>query len=108
MCVAGKEAQESNDPDSDEQKRFRAFLFIFATSFLHELGHVFVTFLGLGDVDTPPHVDAHAGGSSQGDIGEAGSFLEEEIFGGVMSVMRNPDKGNDQVFIRACLMEHIS
>lgn len=97
MCIAGKEAERSNDPDSHEQKRFRAFLFIFATTFLHELGHVFVTFFGLSDLNTPPHIQAKAVVSSKSTLGEAGLYLEEEIFGGVIAVMRNPDEGNDQV-----------
>ena len=98
MCIAGKEAEIFSEPDSDEQKRFRTFLYIFATTILHELGHVFVIFIGRGATGTPPYIDAKIGDRRDSTLGEAGFYLEEEVFGGIMSVMRNPNEGNDQVY----------
>ena len=92
MCVAGTRAESSNDRDSHEQKRYRSFLFQFATLFMHELGHMFVTFLGLGEKGTPPPMKGDLRGTGK----EAGAHLETIIFGGVLFPMYNPDEGEDQ------------
>ena len=106
MCVAGTRAESSTDRDSHEQQRFRAFLFSFATSLMHELGHVFVTFLGSGKKGSPPPVYAQASDRSEGTKGEAGAYLENKVFGGVVTAMYNPAEGEDQVCsYRPALME---
>ena len=97
MLIAGVNAEATEDPNSDERKRFRVFLFILAKSFLHELGHMFVTFLGKGDTDTPPRMNAQQVGSPQNTRGEAGRYLEDLVFGGLVKVMRNPAEDDSQV-----------
>lgn len=64
---------------------------------MHEIGHMFVTFLGRGKTLTPPRMYAPVAGSSQGTRGEAGQFLEYLIFGGHVTVLRNPAEGKGQV-----------
>lgn len=93
MCIAGKRAEGFEDPNSDEAKQFRVFLFALAKTFVHELAHVFVTFLGRGKTDTPPDVHILLDATT----GEAGWYLEKLIFGGVISVYRNDAEYKEQV-----------
>lgn len=97
MCIAGESAERTEDPRSDERKRFRVFLFIFAKSILHELGHMFVTFLGRGSTGTPLGMNVQLVDRPQSTEGEAGRYLENLVFGGFVSVLRNPAEGDNQV-----------
>ena len=97
MCIAAKVAQESNDIDGDAHRRFRTFTFVFANTFLHELGHLFVTFLNQGHTVTPPHIQACVMGVFIGDRGEAGPRLEQLIFGGIVDYLRGSAKDDRQV-----------
>ena len=58
---------------------------------VHELGHIYVTFLSMGETNTP---DGIGGYTSKG---EAGSHLEILIFGGVVVALRNPAENDEQV-----------
>ena len=53
MCTAAKNAKGTN-PSSRKHKYYRLFVFLIATTLFHELGYIFIIFLSLGDVDTPP------------------------------------------------------
>ncbi len=64
---------------------------------VHELGHIYLTFLSMGGTHTPDSIGSLSGGTSQDSKAEAGSHLECLIFGGVMMPMRNPAEGNEQV-----------
>lgn len=97
MCISGFIAEKSNDPNSADSKRFRIFLFIFAKTLLHEVAHMFITYLGLGKRGTPPHMYAPGAVSSTGKQGEAGRYLEYVLLGGRVSVMRDPAEGKGQV-----------
>ena len=104
MVAAGNRAEKSEDKDSLWPKRFRVYLFALAKSFLHEVGHVFITFLGTGRFKTPPRMDDLTGSkarNSQLERGEAGRKLESLVFGGRVYVLRNPEEDEDQV--RPCL-----
>lgn len=107
MCGTGVAAEGSVNPDSDEQQRFRVYLFTFAKSMLHEIGHMFVTFLTHGETTTPPHISGKVAGY-EGKRGEAGERLENLIFGGRVVVMAKPDDREDLVcFYLPALMENI-
>ena len=97
MCRAGVRAVTSGDPNSKESKRFQTFLFALAKSIYHELGHMFITFLGGGVVNTPPHITVYKSGELQRDIGEAGRFVEDRLFGGLIITFKDKEDDNDQV-----------
>ncbi len=63
-----------------------------ANNFFHEMGHVFVTWLSEGQMDTPPLINALAlGPLDLENIGEAGRALEQYTFGGQVFYYRDPE-----------------
>ncbi len=109
MCHAAKMAQEVNLEYSPQTKRFRGFMFLFANVFMHELGHLFTTFLYKGRRNTPTYIYGAMMGVSEGSHsyggsrnyghprvaseparGEAGRKLEELLFGGLTCFYRQP------------------
>lgn len=98
MCIAGRNAEEANDPNSDAPKRFRTFLFECAITMLHELAHVYVTFLRLDEMNTPPHISSSIKANKSPDISEAGWWLGELVLGGRMIVLRNTEEDEHKVF----------
>ncbi|CAD6593632.1 MAG: hypothetical protein ASARMPREDX12_007361 [Alectoria sarmentosa] len=91
MCLAGRMA--AREPwNSKEKQRYRTFVCKLALTFVHELGHLFVQYLGRGKVDTPPSLSR----TGKGHIGEAGARLEVEMFGGCVVSTRNTDEDDDQ------------
>ena len=114
MVVAGNRAEKSEDKHSLYPRRFRVYLFALAKSLLHEVTHVFITFLGAGRFNTPPNMNYPTGSmasNSQLERGEAGRNLESLVFGGRIYIFRNPEEDEDQV--RPCLpvyrkVEHMS
>lgn len=97
MVAAGIRAAQTNNPNDYENKRFRTFIFMFANTFLHEIGHVLVTFLTKGRTWTPPRITAQVGGYSGDFHGEAGRNLETIIFGGTMEYYLDPADDESQV-----------
>lgn len=106
MCQAGEAAEKCKNQDSVAAKRYRAFLFLFSLKLLHELAHVFVTYLTFGAANTPPDIDStkkpgnkpvqYTQENPKTD-GEAGRYLEDLIFGGTIVTMCNPHEGEEQV-----------
>lgn len=90
LCAAGREAKRFSDRNSEMHQRYRRFLVIHACTMVHELGHIYVTFLSMGETNTP---DGIGGYTSKG---EAGSHLEILIFGGVVVALRNPAENDEQ------------
>lgn len=97
MCRAGVRAVTSGDPNSKDSKRFQTFMFSLAKSFYHELGHMFVTFLGGGVVNTPPHIMVYRSGEPLRAIGEAGRFVEDLLLGGLTNIFKDKEDDDDQV-----------
>lgn len=97
MLAAMIRAEQTNDPNDYEHKRFRTFNFIFANTFLHEIGHVFVNFLTKGRTGTPRRLRAEVAGYSAEDRGEAGRHLETIIFGGTLEYFRDHADDESQV-----------
>lgn len=97
MVVAMTRAEQTNDQNDYEHRRFRTFNFIFANTFLHEIGHVFVTFLTKGQMGTPRRLRAEISGYSGQDRGEAGRCLETIILGGTLEYYRDRADDNSQV-----------
>ena len=65
---------------------------------LHELAHIFITFLTHGEANTPPRISGQVAGSSERTTsGEAGDYLEDAVFGGRVTLKRNPTEGEGQV-----------
>ena len=96
MCAAAKNAKGTN-PNSKEHKYYRLFVFLIATTLFHELGHIFITFLSLGDADTPPeHVPELAGIHARTEP-ESGNILEGKVFGGSVVHGRDPKSDDTQV-----------
>lgn len=78
--------------------KFRTLQFIFVNMFLHEIGgHLFMTYLTKGRVNTPPHIRAGMSGYSGHNEGESGRHLEVLFFRGNIEIYRDSTQGNDQV-----------
>lgn len=92
MCRAGVRAESFKNPETDDSRRFRTFLFQLAKTLQHELTHVFVTYIDHGRSLTPgrflPPLDD---GDTEKYKGEAGKWMEYELFGGTLLYMRDPD-----------------
>ena len=99
MCQAGVAAESSAEKDSTEQLRFRRFLFIYTTVIMHELTHLFVTFLCWGQVNTPPHLRSEVGTGSSDKKGESGHAFAELLFNGEITVTREETEDENQVSI---------
>lgn len=101
MCKAGVRAETHKDPELVDSARFKSHLFATANTLFHELTHVFVTFLGQGRTETPPEfLPRRDAQSSQHSAGAAGEWLEENVFGGQVVIMRDPNvtgENKDQV-----------
>ena len=93
---------DTNKPDLYSTD-YRAFLFMFANTILHEIGHIFLTFLTGGTKNTPPFMK----NKGKGDIGppvdktrgESGHQLEQLVFGGTMSYPRDPFSGTPDKWV---------
>lgn len=66
-------------------------------TYVHELAHVFVTFLGQGKIHTPPDVGAKKNFEPVMGEPEAGRYVEKAVFGGLISPMRDPAEDDSQV-----------
>ena len=109
MCEMGVKWQSLANGDSAEGKQFRTYLFTFFKTNVHELAHVFVTFLGHGRIETPPNVAPKVDKKSTEEKGkekatqdtttkgEAGRWLEERLFGGLVLAFRPTGESVDQV-----------
>lgn len=77
---------------SAEGNDYPDFLFQTACTLVHEMGHVFITYLSRGRAMTPPETRAHLVGSSEAPMdeapAEAGLTLESWIFGSRMIWVR--------------------
>ena len=76
-------------------EEYGRFIFHSATILVHEISHVFFTYLSQGEGLTPPVITAKLGtvdpiGSSGTIEGEAGLDLESWIFGGRLYHSRDP------------------
>ena len=91
-------AAASTGPDSAESQRYRRFVFFTATVLVHEVGHIFVTYLNQGKFATPPKVSGNMYESS-----EAGGHLECILFGGRVVGLRNRGEDGQQVCPRYVL-----
>lgn len=80
--MAFDQTEQTDDPLDINNQRFRTFVFMFAHVFLHELGHMLVTFLTRGEAATPPRIRAKVRGYSDKYKGEAGRNLELILYGG--------------------------
>ena len=103
MCTAAKKAKECNDPNSKENQQYRLFIFLFAITLFHELGHLFITFLSMGKNDTPPELRPELDGIYHRPKPEAGNFLEGLVFGGSVIHARDDCYDESQV----CLYIHL-
>ena len=105
MTTAGLLAEKSPYKNSKEQKRFHTFQFAFATTIAHEITHLFGTFLGLGKVHTPPREGTKEAKETAKDkepaeddaSREGGQYMEEAVFGGRVTIMKDPSDDDDQV-----------
>ena len=76
MCAAATKAKISDDPNSKEHEDYRIFISLFTITFFHDLGHVFITFLSLGEQPTPNELTPNLSGIHKRTEGEAGNSLE--------------------------------
>ena len=97
MARAGVRAVSSGDPNSKDSKRFQTFVFTLAKSIYHELGHLFVTFLGGGAIDTPPHIKVPESGAPPNPYGESGQVVEKGLWGGLIYLFKDGKDDDDQV-----------
>lgn len=109
MCKAGVVAENSGKPDSQETKDFQTHMVAFAITIMHELTHMYGTFLGGGKMTTPPEARAFepdadpTKGDNRDDVltkgkrAEAGQFMEKVVLGGLVSVFEDPDNKENRV-----------
>ena len=91
MLAAADKAK--NSESSDDRSDLTLYLFFFATTILHEIGHVFVTYLSEGKEDTPIDVGTRdISTEGEEERGEAGFNLEHRIFGGRLLWARHPGR----------------
>ena len=57
MAAAAGQANASGDPDSTVKQEYRNFLFTFTNVLLHEMAHVFITYLTQGKDGTPDNMN---------------------------------------------------
>ena len=97
MLAAAMCANSSEDEDDLDQQDHRAFLFMFANCLLHEISHVFFTYLGKGTEHTPPIMKANmtdtVDDTEDKTMGESGRKLELLVFGGAMDILRDAKAG---------------
>ena len=91
MVKAAKKAKRATN--DAERKNHQAFLFMEANSLLHEIGHVFITYLSRGRQNTPATMKAQMSWEKYPNEGEAGRKLEDIIFGGTIDYVVDPDTG---------------
>lgn len=91
----------------NKEQRFRDFQFLFATTFLHEVGaHYLITWLGGGRVNTPPSLTYLSYNAIDPKMGESGRLLESWLFGGSTEYYYDPQQDRNQVSNEAS-EEHI-
>ena len=89
MVAAAARLDPRRGEDYLGTQAYRDFLFTISSYLLHEVSHVFVTYLTKGKEDTPISIIAHViGCSPEGGLGESGWMMEEQIFGGAVTPMR--------------------
>ncbi|KAI0411013.1 hypothetical protein F5X98DRAFT_384503 [Xylaria grammica] len=71
----------------DLLEKWQHFLFIFACATLHQLAHLFTSYLSLGQSSFPPL------GSNEAVIG--GCWLEERLYGGFLGIYADADQVGD-------------
>ena len=93
MVKAAKEAKQAKEDferehhETDfEREHHETFLFKHARVLLHELGHMFITYLSRGRErdSTPPTMNAPTHFEPSMERGEAGRKLEGLVFGGTL------------------------
>lgn len=88
VTAATKAKQATKDT---EREHHEAFLFKHANTLLHEIGHIFITYLSKGGHNTPPTMTAQVYYDPKPEKGEAGRKLEALVFGGTMEFWEYPD-----------------
>ena len=74
----------AEDKEGDILNAYQSVWFQFIATIFHEIGHIFMTYLGEGVYDTPPTTAN----------GEIGFRLEELVFGGVLKFRRDKRVGD--------------
>ena len=98
MLGAAIASHSSHDASEFLNQDCRNYLFMFANILLHELAHVFITYLGKGVVNTPKLIGVlvYPGDTTSRvaiDGKEAGRCLEHLTFGGRMEFLIDPSPG---------------
>ena len=102
IIAAARKAKESKDPNSKEHQQYRNYVFLLAHTIYHELGHVFITFLSLGESSTPEKGRSDDHTFDEGDRPEAGKRVEALVFGGKIYHVYDDALDANQV----CLYKH--
>ena len=80
MLELEKDLNSTEDTNGPILKAYRTIQFQFVVTILHEIGHIFFTYLSKGGFDTPPTTPK---------VGETGFRLEALVFGGQMRFLRD-------------------
>ena len=83
----------NSNQNSKAKQVYRIYACSLALTIIHELGHLFVTYLSHGKVDTPNEMKTPRGH----DMPEAGFFLEIVMFGGRVGISRHAKDHADTV-----------
>lgn len=86
MLDLKKRSNSAEDKEGHIFSAYRIIQFQLVVTIFHEIGHIFLTYLGEGLDGTPPKVP--------GKPAEAGFRLEELVFGGVLKFRRDKRVGD--------------
>ena len=89
MCKALANSRKSQGRFSADARDHQNLCFLFANTLVHEIAHVFITYLSKGQDAMPPGLMPRLPGIVPLCGGISGKFQEEVVFGGISSFWRN-------------------
>lgn len=88
MLDLKKKSNSAEDKEGHILNAYRIIKFQFVVTILHEIGHIFFTYLSEGLDNSPPHQSRKPG--------ESGFRLEELVFGGELHFLRDKRLGDEE------------
>lgn len=87
--MAAAASRAKTEKTANNILQYHRFVFLYSNTILHELAHVFITYLGRGRSHTPDEInEGKTKGYLHGAKEEAGGRLEKLVFGGLVSPYR--------------------
>ena len=105
--VAASKAAQSSSTDSPETIEYKNFESSFVLTLYHQLGHVFITYLGKGSISGPVYTITSKLAPAIMHEGEAGFALEVLTFGGAIMFLANSDEEDERHDVRCKPLDYI-